>query len=131
MAIERMNPDGMHTPTGYSHVVKASGGTTVYLAGQVAADAGGNVVGAGDLEAQTRQVFLNIQAALTAAGATFANVVKMNTYIVGYRPEMRAAYRAGRAEFVTGDLPASTLIGVQALAAPDYLIEIEAIAVID
>ncbi|MDP2326876.1 MAG: RidA family protein [Dehalococcoidia bacterium] len=130
MAIERINPAGISTPVGYTHVVKATGGTTVYIAGQVAADASGNVVGAGDLAAQTRQVLTNLKTALAAAGGGFGDVVKMTTFIVNYTPEMRAAYRAVRGEFVTGDLPASTLVGVQALAAPDYLIEIEAIAVI-
>jgi enamine deaminase RidA (YjgF/YER057c/UK114 family) len=130
MAIERINPAGINTPVGYTHVVKATGGTTVYISGQVAADAGGNVVGAGDLAAQTRQVLTNLKTALAAAGGGFGDVVKMTTFIVNYTPEMRAAYRTVRGEFVTGDLPASTLVGVQALAAPDYLIEIEAIAVI-
>lgn len=130
MPVQRMNPAGMHAPAGYSHVVTATGGTTIYLAGQVAAGPDGAVVGAGDLEAQARQVFRNLQTALSAAGATFADVVKMNTYIVGYTPEMRATYRAVRGEFITGDLPASTLVGVQALATPDYLIEIEAVAVV-
>lgn len=130
MAIERINPAGINTPVGYTHVVKASGGTTVYIAGQVAADASGNVVGAGDLAAQTRQVLTNLQTALAAAGGGFGDVVKMTTFIVNYTPEMRATYRTVRGESITGDLPASTLVGVQVLAAPDYLIEIEAIAVI-
>ena len=130
MAIERINPADINTPVGYTHVVKATGGTTVYIAGQVAADASGNVVGLGDLAAQTRQVLTNLRTALTAAGGGFGDVVKMTTFIVNYTPEMRAAYRTVRGEFITGDLPASTLVGVQALAAPDYLIEIEAVAVI-
>jgi enamine deaminase RidA (YjgF/YER057c/UK114 family) len=130
MAIERINPAGISTPVGYTHVVKATGGTTVYIAGQVAADASGNVVGVGDLTAQTRQVLTNLQTALAAAGGGFSDVVKMTTFIVNYTPEMRTAYRTVRGEFITDDLPASTLVGVQALAAPDYLIEIEAIAVI-
>ncbi len=131
MSIERSNPEGIHPPTGYVHVVQASGGRTIYVAGQVPLDAGGNVVGAGDLEGQTRQVFTNLRTALEAAGAGFEHVVKMNTYVVDYRPEMRGAYRAVRNEFIPDEFPASTLVGVQALAQSDFLIEIEAIAVVD
>jgi enamine deaminase RidA (YjgF/YER057c/UK114 family) len=130
MAIERSNPERIHRPTGYVHVVRTSG-TTVYIAGQVAADAEGNVVGEGDLGAQARQVFANLRTALASAGASFEHVAKMNVYIVGYRPEMREAYRAARAEAMGDGVAASTLVGVQALARPEYLIEIEAIAVLD
>lgn len=131
MAIKRLNPEGMHRPTGYTHVVEASGGRTIYIAGQISLDAEGQVVAPGDLEGQARQVFTNLRTALAAAGAGFEHVVKMNTYIVDYRPEMRDAYRAARGEFLSEDLPASTLVGVQALAQPDFLIEVEAIAVVD
>ncbi|MBM3139418.1 MAG: RidA family protein [Chloroflexi bacterium] len=131
MSIERINPQGLSTPTGYTHVIRSRGGTTVYIAGQVAADAEGRVVGAGDFAAQAKQVFVNLRAALAAVGAGFEHVTKTTTYIVNYSPEHRPALRAARAEAM-GDLaPASTLIGVQALATPDYMIEIEAIAVLD
>ena len=79
--IQRMNPPGLSTPTGYSHVVSARGGRTIYIAGQVALDAKGQLVGDGDLAAQTRQVFANLEVALKAAGATFDDVVKLNTYM--------------------------------------------------
>jgi enamine deaminase RidA (YjgF/YER057c/UK114 family) len=131
MTVERMNPDSMHRPTGYTHVVRARGGTTIYIAGQVALDAGGVVVAPGDLGGQTRQVFLNLQTALAAADAGFQDIVKLNTYIVDYRPELRDVYRAVRNEFLPADPPASTLVGVQALAQPEFLIEVEAIAVIE
>ena len=127
-AIERMNPQGLSTPTGYSHVVTARGGKTIYIAGQVAFDGKGQLVGKGDLAAQTKQVFENLSIALKAAGATFANVVKANTY-------MRDASQVGvvreiRTKYFTGELPASTLIEVPRLANPDFLIEIEVIAVV-
>ena len=127
-AIERMNPQGLSTPTGYSHVVSARGGRTVYIAGQVALDAQGRVVGAGDLAAQTRQVFANLDIALKAAGATFANVVKTNYYLRD--ASQVAVIREIRAKYFTKELPASTLIEVPRLANPDFLIEIEVIAVV-
>ena len=127
-AIERMNPQGLSTPTGYSHVVTARGGKTIYIAGQVAFDAKGQLVGKGDLAAQTRQVFENLSVALKAAGATFANVVKANTYMRD--ASQVAVVREIRAKYQTGDLPASTLVEVPRLANPDFLIEIEVIAVV-
>lgn len=126
--IERMNPQGLSTPTGYSHVVTARGGKTVYIAGQVAFDAKGQLVGKGDLAAQTRQVFENLAIALTAAGATFANVVKTNYYMRD--ASQVAVVRDIRSKYFTGELPASTLVEVPRLANPDFLIEIEVIAVV-
>lgn len=127
-AIERMNPQGLSTPTGYSHIVSARGGRTVYIAGQVALDAQGRVVGAGDLAAQTRQVFANLDIALKAAGATFANVVKTNYYLRD--ATQVAVIREIRSKYFTKELPASTLVEVPRLANPDFLIEIEVIAVV-
>ena len=131
MAIERINPEGLSRPANYTQVVRAVGGATIYLSGQVSADGGGRVVGPGDFGAQARQVFANLRTALGAVGADFSHVVKMTTYIVNFRPELRAGLGAARREALGDVLPASTLIGVQALAAPEYLIEIEAVAVID
>lgn len=130
--IEHLRPDGLQQNPAYSHVVAASGARTIYTAGQVALDETGALVGAGDLAAQTAQVMHNVGRALEAAGATFADVVKITTYVVGYRPEHRAIIGAARSPFFPpGKPPASTLVGVQALAAPGWLIEIEAIAVVD
>lgn len=131
MTIERIQPEGLARPTGYTHVVRARGGSTVYISGQISADAAGNVVGEGDFATQARQVYENLRAALASVGAGFEQVAKMNTYIVNYRPELRDALRAARAAVMGDAAPASTLIGVQALAAPAYLIEVEAIAVLD
>jgi reactive intermediate/imine deaminase len=127
-AIERMNPQGLSTPTGYSHVVTTRGGKTIYIAGQVAFDAKGQLVGKGDLAAQTRQVFENLSVALKAAGATFANVVKANTYMRD--ASQVAVVREVRARYYTKELPASTLVEVPRLANPDFLIEIEVVAVV-
>ncbi len=131
MALEHINPDGISRPTSYTHVVRASGGSTVYISGQVAIDAGGSIVGAGDFEAQARQVFANLRTALAAVGATFDDVAKMNTYIVDYTPEFLPALQAARADTMGEHPPASTLIGVQALATPELMIEVEAVAVLD
>ena len=127
-AIERMNPQGLSTPTGYSHVVSTRGGKTIYIAGQIAFDAKGNVVGKGDLAAQTKQVFENLGIALKAAGATFASVVKTNYYMRD--ASQVAIVREIRSKYFTSELPASTLIEVPRLANPDLLIEIEVIAVV-
>mgnify|MGYP003345769068 CR=1 FL=1 len=115
----------------FRSAVSVTGGTTIYISGQVSQDAAGNVVGEGNLLAQTRQVYRNLGIALSAAGATFADVVKLNVYVVGYQSEHRALLQSVREGHVSKDHPpASTLIGVQALARPEYLVEIEAIAVI-
>ena len=100
--IKRTNPPTLSTPTGYTHVVEVTGpGKMIYIAGQMAFDASGKVVGAGDMKAQTEQVFKNLEAALKAAGATFADVVKMNTYVTDMSQmavirEVRGGYSAPR-----------------------------------
>lgn len=127
-AIERMNPQGLSTPTGYSHVVSARGGKTIYIAGQIALDAKGQLVGKGDLAAQAKQVFENLAIALKAAGATFDHVVKTNYYLRD--ASQVAVVREIRSKYFTKELPASTLIEVPRLAQPDFLIEIEVIAVV-
>ncbi len=130
--IRRIQPEGLFANPAYTHVVATSGGQTVYISGQVATGPDGAVVGVGDLGAQATQVMHNLQAALASVGATFADVVKITTFVVGYRPEHRAVITAARSSFFpAGEPPASTLLGVQALAAPEWLIEIEAVAVID
>lgn len=126
--IERANPAGLSTPTGYSHVVSTRGGRTIYIAGQVALDAQGRVVGVGDLAAQARQVFANLEIALKAAGATFEHVVKTNYYLRD--ASQVATVREVRSKYFTKELPASTLVEVPRLAQPDFLIEVEVIAVV-
>ena len=130
--IEKLRPSGLHHNPAYSHVVRASGAHTIYLAGQVSTDEEGRVVGEGDLAAQTTQVMQNIGLALKSAGATYADIVKITTFVVGYRPEHRPIIGKARSAFFAGiEPPASTLVGVSALAAPEWLIEIEAVAVVD
>jgi enamine deaminase RidA (YjgF/YER057c/UK114 family) len=128
---EYLKPKGLSINPAYSHVAVASGSRTIYIAGQVSIDENGAVVGPGDIGAQTEQVMRNLGKCLEAAGASFEHVVKITTYVVNYKPELRAAIGKARTPFF-GDRPppASTLVGVSALAAPEWLIEIEAVAVV-
>jgi enamine deaminase RidA (YjgF/YER057c/UK114 family) len=108
-----------------------TGGTTVYIAGQIALDIGGNLIGAGDLHAQAVQVFKNLQIALESAGATFSDVVKLNMFVVNYSPDDLPALRAVLTEYLPEtNRPVSTLVGVTSLARDGLLIEVEVIAVV-
>lgn len=115
---------GVHKTTGYSHAAKAGG--LVFVAGQVAQDAEGVLVGRGDIEAQTVQVFENLKAVLASAGATFDDVVKLTTYTtsLAYRPKIAEI----RARYFKTYFPPNTFVVVSSLATPDYLLEIEAVA---
>ncbi|MBR1214392.1 RidA family protein [Bradyrhizobium sp. JYMT SZCCT0180] len=133
MSKEIFSPATLPPPTGYSHVAKVNKGTLVYVAGQVSADASGKMVGEGNFEAQVEQVFKNLKLALEAAGATMADIVKLNTYLVAEvsqddLPKMRAI----RDRYLNKEKPpASTLVVVSRLARPGWLIEIEVVAAID
>jgi enamine deaminase RidA (YjgF/YER057c/UK114 family) len=123
-----IQPDGLSKPTSYTHVVVA--GNTIYLSGQVSNNEKGEVIGKGDLRAQVARVYENLATCLKSAGVTFNEVVKMNTYVVNMKPEDLAAIREIRSNYLHKEHPpASTLVSVQGLASPDYLIEIEAIAI--
>ena len=127
-----INPEGVSKPGAYTHVVTAQGSRMVFISGQVALDRDGNLVGPGDLAKQATQVFENLKTCLASVGATFADVTKMTTFIVSYRPAAdRAILGAVREKYLPGqNPPASTLVGVQSLATPDIMIEIEATAVL-
>ena len=135
MGIELINPAGLVTPQGYTHVAVATGGRTVYVSGQVAQDADGNTVGAGDLAAQAEQAFRNVATALAGAGATMADVARTTLYVVDWSPEKMEPLFAGfgrvAAELGVAQPGPTTLIGVAALAAPDLLLEVEVTAVVD
>lgn len=131
MTLDLINPQDLPTAPTYTQVVVAGGSRLVFVAGQVAQDSEGNVVAPGDLVGQARQTFGNVGRALAAAGARPDQVTKITTYVVGYRPEYRTLLTDPRAALFGDHRPASTLIGVEALARPEYLIEVEAIAVID
>jgi enamine deaminase RidA (YjgF/YER057c/UK114 family) len=115
---------------GYSHVVEVRGGRTLYIAGQVALDADDKLVGAADFKAQINQVFKNLDARLREAGASFKDVVKLNYYIT--EASNLQALREARDNYVNKEAPpASTLIVVKQLARPEFLCEVEAIAVVN
>src|SRR5437899_2624357 len=131
MPTQFLNPPGLMPTNGWTHVVTATGGKTIHVSGQVSVDERGQVVGKGDLKAQTEQTFANLGVALKAAGASFRDVVKMNLYVVGLKPELVPLIREVRARYVRKDSPpASTLVGVSALVGAEWLIEIDVVAVV-
>ena len=131
MSLEFLNPPQLCPTFGWTHVVAATGGTTIHVSGQVAINEKGELVGRGNLRAQTEQAFHNVSLALAAAGATFRDVVKTSLFVVGLQPEHVPVIRAIRSHYVSAEHPpASTLVGVSALVGPDWLIEIEAVAVV-
>jgi enamine deaminase RidA (YjgF/YER057c/UK114 family) len=131
MQTQFLNPPALCPTFGWTHVVAATGGKTVYISGQVGVNERGEVVGKGDLRAQAEQTFENLKHALAAVGATFRDVVKTNLYVVGLKPEHVPVLREVRSRYVSAEQPpASTLVGVSALVGADWLIEIEAVAVI-
>jgi enamine deaminase RidA (YjgF/YER057c/UK114 family) len=132
VGLDRLTPAGLFKPAAYTQVVVARGRRLVFIAGQVSIDAEGKLVAPGDFAGQVRQVFANLGIALEGAGATPADVTKITIFVVNYKPELRLLLGQARsAVFGTTTLPASTLVGVQALAEPGFLIEIEATAVLD
>ena len=131
MAKQFINPPALNPTVGFTHVVTSAGGTTVHVSGQVSVNERGEVVGKGDFRAQVERTFENLKAALAAAGATFEDVVKVTYYVVGLKPEHVPVVREVRGRYLDPrHPPASTLVGVAALVVPDWLIEIELIAVV-
>ena len=126
--VRYVNPPTLSTPTGYSHVVEVQSGRTIYIAGQVAVDKSGNVVGKNDFAAQATQVFENLKLALAEAGATFDNLVKVTTFVTDM--SHLQTLRTLRAKYYGKNAPASTLVQVGKLANEQLLIEIEAVAVV-
>jgi len=112
----------------YKMATRMEGGRLVYIAGQVARDAEGNVLAPGDIRTQTRQVFQNLQQVLQAAGGDVSDLLKMTTYIT--KIENFPVVSEVRSEFFPGEMPASTLIVVSRLAQPELLIEVEGMAAI-
>ncbi len=134
MPKQHLNPETLFPslPIGFSQIVVAQGGKTVYLSGQTAWDMNKQIVGGNDLGEQTRQALRNIQLGVEAAGGTAADVVSLRIYIVNPKPDDTGSVGEALREFFSTDKPpASTWIGVVSLAKPEFLIEIEAIAVIE
>lgn len=133
MQIERFNPPQLQPAQGVTHVVRVTGGSTLYLSGQVPLDAQGNLVGPGDYYAQSTQVFTNVVTALEAAGASFANVVKAMYYVVDLDQDALLQFSRALYEvpgFAPDQPPASTMVGVAALAYAGQLVEFDVTAVV-
>ena len=131
MRATRSNPDTVAAPMGtYSQAVRVETGDAVWIhvSGQIAIDREGDLVGPGDLRAQTRQVFENLKAILEANGATFGDAVKIGTYLTTL--DDLTGMREIRSEYLTSEPPASTAVQVVALVVPDALIEIDLVAVV-
>ncbi len=132
MSNQFLNPAGLNPTFGWTHVVASSGGKTIHISGQAGIDERGQLVAKGDLKLQTERTFENLKIALAAAGATFRDVVHSRIYVVGMKPECLPIIREVRSRYFASDQPpASTLVGVTALAGPDWLIEIEVTAVVE
>jgi enamine deaminase RidA (YjgF/YER057c/UK114 family) len=127
MAHRILDISSVHPTHGYSHAARA--GNLLFIAGQVAKDRNDELVGLGDVQAQARQIYRNLQAVLEEAGGDLAHVVKMTTYLThaGYVE----TYRAVRNEFFSDPMPPNTLVICESLASPEFLMEVEAIAVLD
>ena len=124
---ERINPPGVHTPqANYVHVTRL--GNTLYISGQLGLDSDGNLVGPGDAEAQAEQCYRNIKTIIEHCGGTMDDIVKITQYLtdLAYRPLVARP----RDKYLGTPGPASTLVVVKGLAAPEYLVEIEALAVL-
>ncbi len=131
MPAKRINPSTLYETLdfGFSHAAESSGGRLIHCAGQVSWDKDRNVVGVGDLQAQARQVLANLKTVLAEAGATPADIVRIRTYVVDHTPDKLAIVGPELGAFYGDAVPApNTWLGVQALALPDFLIEIEATA---
>ena len=134
MTIEHIQPSALFSSLefGFSQVVTSTGKKTIFIAGQTAWDKDMNVVGVGDLGAQMRQTYKNIDYALQEVGATRSDIVRVKNYFVNYSPDLLPVMGEATSEFFAGmKPPAATLLGVQALAMPEFLVEIEVTAVID
>src|SRR6201993_5014069 len=134
MPKEYVNPSSLFPslPHGFSQVVVASGRKMVFISGQTAWDVRKKIVGGDSVLEQARQAFRNLRKAIEAAGGTLKEIVALRIYIVNYQPESATAVGTALREFFSPENPpASTWIGVSALAVPEFLIEIEATAVLD
>ena len=129
MAYTTITTEHAKPVSNYKLATRRESGRLVYVSGQVSWDADGNIVGAGDIRAQARQVFTNLRQVLQDAGGDFENLLKITTYVTGieYYPTVIEV----RNEFFPGELPASTLIVVTGLFHPDWMLEVEGIAAID
>src|SRR5215475_2569988 len=120
MTLQCIYPPDLPTPSTYTHVVVATAGKLVFIAGQEPEDRDGNLVGRDDLAVQARQVFANMGRALAAAGARPDQVAKITIYVVGHQPEFLPVIEQARLTLFGGHKPADTVVGVAALSQPGY-----------
>ena len=130
-SVKHLNPEGLHKNPAYSQAVVVTGDVkTVYVGGQNAVDASGEVIGKDDIEAQAEQIFKNLETALAGGGAKLDHVIKWNIYVVQGQPPQPAFEVFQRVWGNRPDPPLITLLFVSGLAHPDYLAEIDAVAVV-
>jgi enamine deaminase RidA (YjgF/YER057c/UK114 family) len=130
MAVELVNPDGLHEPPTYSHIAIGRGSRIVFISGQVGFDSDGQLVGE-DHFSQAEQAFRNLATAIEAAGGSMQDIAKITIYVVGHHPQVLDRLMGARAAAFGEHKPASTYVGVEALARPGLLVEVEAVAVLD
>jgi enamine deaminase RidA (YjgF/YER057c/UK114 family) len=128
MSLELINPHELAPPAGFTHVAVGSGSRLVFIAGQVAEDRNGMLVGPGNMECQARQAFANLGHALAAGGARPDQVCKITIFVAHYHREHLPAIEAGRASLFGDHTPPDTLVGVAALSKPGFMIEVDAVA---
>lgn len=128
--IRFLNPDGLFKPSTFSQIAVTEGDKVVYISGQTARDPTSKIVAVGDVKGQAEKVFANLRTAIESVGGSMADIAKITTFVVNLQPDDRVWI----GELVKKHFPkppAHTLVGISALAAPELLIEIEAIAVLD
>lgn len=131
MSKQFINPPALNPANGFTHVVSATAGKTIYVSGQVSVNEKAEVVGTGDFRVQVEHTFVNLKSCLAAAGATFDDVVKITYFVVDLKPEHVPVVREVRKKHLNAaNPPASSLVGVAALVVPEWLIEIELVAVV-
>lgn len=131
MTLECINPHDLPDAETYSQVVIARGTKLIFVAGQEPEDVNGKLVGKGDLAAQANQVFANLGRALAAAGAQPNQVAKITIYVVNHRRDYLPIIEEARVSLFGGHKPADVLVGIATLSNPDYLIEVDAVAVVE
>lgn len=131
MTLECINPHDLPEAETYSQVVIARGTKLIFVAGQEPEDVNGKLVGKGDLAAQANQVFANLGRALAAAGAQPNHVAKITIYVVNHRRDYLPIIEEARVSLFGGHKPADVLVGIATLSNPDYLIEVDAVAVVE
>lgn len=127
MSHQILDIESVHPTRGYSHVARA--GNTLFIAGQIAKDVDDNLVGPADIQAQAHQVYANLRSVLEEAGARFDDIVKMTTYLT--HANYVEPWRSVRNEYFRDPMPPNTLVIIESLVSPEFLIEVEAIAVVD